>query len=156
MLTIGLRLGHSFLLSLINLSRSSTPNLTCLLLLTMATDVERIGANMPAADGNGSAVPNDINYIKKYASERDKRLGKGSGQYLDPKKSERLKHLLEDPWIESGTPIKQVVPDGGHSKFLIVGAGYGGILFAVELIKKGYSLRDIMIVDPAGGFGGTW
>ena len=39
---------------------------------------------------------------------------------------------------------------------LIVGAGFGGILSAVKLIQAGINLDDILIVDPAGGFGGTW
>lgn len=46
--------------------------------------------------------------------------------------------------------------DGGHCKVLIIGAGFGGILFAVKLIQAGYSVDDLLIVDPAGGFGGTW
>ncbi|CAK1357167.1 Ketocytochalasin monooxygenase [Cercospora beticola] len=120
------------------------------------TTTERTGAVLPAPDGNGPAVPNDHNYIQKYAYEREKRLGKGGmAQYIDSRSTE-LKKLLEDPWIDTGTPIQQVVPDGGHCKILIVGAGYGGILFAVELIKKGFTTEDIVIVDPAGGFGGTW
>ncbi|KAF2215974.1 hypothetical protein CERZMDRAFT_34840 [Cercospora zeae-maydis SCOH1-5] len=111
---------------------------------------------MPAPDGNGQAVPNDHDYIQKYALEREKRLGRGgTAQYIDSK-SAKLKKLLEDPWIATGTPIQQVVQDGGHRKIAIVGAGYGGILFAVALIKKGFSTEDILIVDPAGGFGGTW
>ncbi|KAI5358191.1 Putative FAD/NAD(P)-binding domain, FAD/NAD(P)-binding domain superfamily [Septoria linicola] len=122
-----------------------------------ATRTERIGANVPAPDGNGPAQPNDFDYVQKYALERDKRLGRGGvAQYIDPKKSEKHKHLLDDPWIAAGTPVQQVVPNGGHCKVLIVGAGYGGILFAVELIKKGFQAEDIMFVDPAGGFGGTW
>jgi len=48
------------------------------------------------------------------------------------------------------------VREGDHAKITIVGAGYGGILFAVELLKAGFKPEDLLIVDPAGGFGGTW
>jgi cation diffusion facilitator CzcD-associated flavoprotein CzcO len=48
------------------------------------------------------------------------------------------------------------VSDGGHTKFLIVGTGYGGIMYAVKLIQAGFNVDDIVFVDPAGGFGGTW
>lgn len=58
--------------------------------------------------------------------------------------------------VSAGTPINRPVPNGGHSRFLIVGAGFGGILHAVKLIKAGYSADELLMVDPAGGFGGTW
>lgn len=124
---------------------------------TETTTTQRIGANVPALDGNGPATPNDQDYISKYAVEREKRLGRGGlKQYIDPKQSAKLQHLLIDPWVEAATPVQQVVSNGGHRKAVIVGAGFGGILFAVQLIKKGFKKEDIVIVDPAGGFGGTW
>lgn len=39
---------------------------------------------------------------------------------------------------------------------LIVGAGWGGIRYAVQMIKSGIPAQNIRIIDPAGGFGGTW
>lgn len=122
----------------------------------MATVVEKAGANVPSADLNGPHVASSVNVVEKYAQEREKRLGKGLGQFVDLRHSEKFKPLLDDPWVEPGTPINQAVQDGGHCKILIVGAGYGGILFAVNLIKAGFQAEDIVIVDPAGGFGGTW
>ncbi|KAF7185996.1 FAD-binding monooxygenase ausC [Pseudocercospora fuligena] len=94
--------------------------------------------------------------LQKYAEERDKRTNKGLDQYVVLAKSEEFKILLPDPWVEPGTPINHVVHDDGHCKFLIVGAGFSGILFAVSLIKAGFSVDDLVIVDPAGGFGGAW
>lgn len=122
----------------------------------MATVVERLGANVPAADLNGPQVANSVDVVQKYAQEREKRIGKGLSQFVDLRKSVKFKSLLDDPWVEAGTPVNEVMPDGGHCRVLIVGAGYGGILFAVNLIKAGFSAEDIVIVDPAGGFGGTW
>ncbi|KAJ0423500.1 hypothetical protein BJY00DRAFT_299683 [Aspergillus carlsbadensis] len=40
---------------------------------------------------------------------------------------------------------------------LIIGAGFGGLLFAIRLIQSGtYTAQDIILLDMAGGFGGTW
>jgi hypothetical protein len=92
----------------------------------------------------------------KYALERNKRLkdgGNGSAQYLDLRKSDQHAALLEDPWIPAGEPINEVVAEGGHVKVVILGAGFGGILFAVRLIKEGWRKEDLVIVDSAGGFG---
>lgn len=69
--------------------------------------------------------------------------------------SEKYRNFVEDPWIESGTAINTPVPNDGHTKILILGAGFGGILFAVRLLQAGVKRDDIVIVDPAGGFGGT-
>lgn len=77
--------------------------------------------------------------------------------------SNRLKDLAKDPWLRttgnrhanSGTEI----PSSEQTKsarILVVGAGYGGLLFAVRLLQSGFSLGDILLVDAAGGFGGTW
>jgi cation diffusion facilitator CzcD-associated flavoprotein CzcO len=49
------------------------------------------------------------------------------------------------------------VADGGHTKVLILGAGYGALLFAVRLLETGvFKANDIVFVDAAGGFGGVW
>lgn len=50
------------------------------------------------------------------------------------------------------------MPDGGNVKFAIVGAGFAGILAAVKILQAGAAKgpEDLLIIDPAGGFGGTW
>lgn len=121
-----------------------------------ATAVQTNGVNIPAPDLNGAQIADSIDFTTKYEAERDKRLGKGLGQYVELSKSKEFGRLLEDPWVEAGTPVPEILPDGGHTKFLIIGTGYGGILLAVHLIKSGFSSSDIVFVDPAGGFGGTW
>lgn len=110
---------------------------------------------VPAPDLSGPEVAPPANY-EKYAEERNKRSGKGLGQYIDLAKSDKFTSLLDDPWIEAGAPINQVVDDGGHRKVLIVGGGFGGILFAVKLLQNGFSVDDLLIVESGGGFGGTW
>lgn len=94
---------------------------------------------------------------EKYRNERDKRLrADGVAQYVIPSKHKEYTDYLHDPNVQIGTPINRPVEDGGRCKVLIVGAGFGGILFAVKLLKTGLRLEDILLVDVAGGFGGTW
>ncbi|KAK3645413.1 hypothetical protein LTR56_009140 [Elasticomyces elasticus] len=118
--------------------------------------VETMGVNVPAPDLSGPQVAASQSFMDRYAEERDKRLNVGVREYIDPSKSEKYKHFLDDPWIEIGTPINRPVQDNGHIKVLVVGAGFGGLLFAARLMQAGFKVEDILIVDPAGGFGGTW
>jgi cation diffusion facilitator CzcD-associated flavoprotein CzcO len=48
--------------------------------------------------------------------------------------------------------------DDATYKFLILGAGYGGLLQAVRLIQAGLveGDNDLRLVESAGGFGGSW
>ena len=120
--------------------------------------VERVGTNVPAQDLNGPQVAASVDFVKKYEAEREKRLGNGgSNQYIDVRKVDKWNSLLvDDPWPEADAPINDVVPDGGSCKILIAGAGYGGLVFAVRLLQAGFSVDDLVFVDSAGGFGGTW
>lgn len=114
-------------------------------------------ANMPGLDLSDLSIAGSMNLMEKYAYERDRRIrDDGISQYINLAKSEEFKDFLKDPWIDDHTPIHQPVPDGGHTEVLIIGAGFGGILFAVNLIKAGLKAEDLLIIDTAGGFGGTW
>ncbi|CZT21100.1 related to monooxigenase [Ramularia collo-cygni] len=99
-----------------------------------------------------------ITLEERYRQEREKRTNsKHLGQYLD--RSQTSPYILtEDPWVQPGTPINRPVPEGGHVKIVIFGAGFGGLCAAVRALQTGAarSLEDILIVDYAGGFGGTW
>ena len=95
---------------------------------------------------------------ERYKQEREKRLNStGLGQYLTPKESTKY-ILAEDPWVKAGTPVNYPVPEGGHVKIAVFGAGIGGLCSAVRAILEGSasSVEDLLIVDHAGGFGGTW
>ena len=99
---------------------------------------------------------------QKYGAEAAKRLrADGLNQFvrLKESESERFRALAEDPWADhAALNAREQVKDGAKSKFLILGAGYGGLLFAVRLIEAGLANgpEDIRFVDAAGGFGGTW
>lgn len=99
-----------------------------------------------------------VDLKQKYEEERKKRqeLAGGLGQYLDKQHSAAF--LVDDPWVASGTPVHRPVPDGGHCKIVVFGAGFAGLLAAIKCLDSGAakSPSDILIVDPAGSFGGTW
>lgn len=97
--------------------------------------------------------------LAKYEEERAKRLRPdGMEQYLDIAKS-KFKQFAEDPWVNESNPYVSkpcALADGDHVKVLVVGAGYGALLFAARLIEAGFKPSDFAFVDSAWGFGGTW
>lgn len=95
--------------------------------------------------------------MQKYNEERMKRLRPdGIAQYIDLATSDKFKQYQDDPWLLEEGELVPSLSDGDHCKYLILGAGFGGLLFAARLIKAGLDVEDIRIVDSAGGFGGTW
>ncbi|KAF7348279.1 Phenylacetone monooxygenase [Mycena sanguinolenta] len=109
--------------------------------------------------GDAGVAVADPAIRQKYTEEREKRLrADGESQFLKLADSTQFKYLEDDPWVDHAafnakTPV---LASGDDIKFLILGAGYGGLLFAVHLIEAGFNAQDIRIVDRAGGFGGTW
>ncbi|KAH7001756.1 flavin-binding monooxygenase-like family protein [Macrophomina phaseolina] len=105
------------------------------------------------------AVTPDAEIQAKYAAERQRRLRPdAANQYVDLDKTEKYKYLHDDPWVDHDVLNAQTpaLKNGDECKFLILGAGYGGLIFAVRFIQAGFSPSDIRLVDSAGGFGGTW
>ncbi|POS73577.1 hypothetical protein DHEL01_v208031 [Diaporthe helianthi] len=97
----------------------------------------------------------------KYDTERNKRyeaLSAGQGERLKFRDNSLLKELDRDPWVDYGNLAKQPTPlqDGSDIRFLILGAGHCAILFAYHLIAAGFKSSEIVLVDEAGGLGGTW
>ncbi|KAH7177101.1 flavin-binding monooxygenase-like family protein [Dactylonectria macrodidyma] len=100
--------------------------------------------------------------LAKYEAENQKRQRPdGLAQYIDIPKSDKFKSFGADPWIESDKknwPLTHPpISTGGHTKVLVLGAGYGALTFAVRLIESGaFKASDFVFVDSAGGFGGVW
>jgi cation diffusion facilitator CzcD-associated flavoprotein CzcO len=97
----------------------------------------------------------------KYIAERDKRLQahpEGPAQFTDFASLDKFKHFQTDPWVDPHEPA--TVPEGINLakgvKYLIVGTGYSGLLFAVRFLEAGVALDDLVLVDPSGGYGGVW
>lgn len=109
----------------------------------------------------------DESYINqaraKYTKERLRRLRpEGNSQYsdldLDPKVETRSYKSIDDdfPAREYKHDIDHL-PDVDHQHIVIVGAGFGGLLNAVRLLQTGdFEPNDILFLDAASGFGGTW
>lgn len=99
---------------------------------------------------------------KKYEQEAAKRFRpEGSAQFvqLASAEEERLRSLAADPWVDNESLDAQEPPikNGDVHKYFTVGAGYGGILYGIQLIKRGIATPDdIRLADASGGFGGTW
>ncbi|KAF2678096.1 FAD/NAD(P)-binding domain-containing protein [Lentithecium fluviatile CBS 122367] len=97
----------------------------------------------------------------KYAQEAAKRQrSEGTKQYVDLHytDNDRLRSLIDDPFADhkalDGFPSP--LNSGDHIKFLILGAGIGGIVSAVRLVQAGFTPEQIVIAEVAGGVGGTW
>ena len=99
---------------------------------------------------------------RKYKEEANKRSRpEGSSQFvsLSGAEEDRLRALGRDPWVDHDklNSKPQPVSNDSEYKFVILGAGFGGLQFAVQLIDSGLATpHDIRFLDAAGGFGGTW
>ncbi|KAJ5822609.1 hypothetical protein N7447_004949 [Penicillium robsamsonii] len=89
----------------------------------------------------------------RYDAERKKRLRPdGPTQYvgLTDEVTNNL-HSNENIAIDNNLLQQNKV------RMVIVGAGFGGLLFAVRLLQSGFlRATEILFVDTAGSFGGTW
>ncbi|KAL0070059.1 hypothetical protein AAF712_002956 [Marasmius tenuissimus] len=98
---------------------------------------------------------------QRYFIEAEKRKRpEGSAQFVDlvDSDSDRLRHLVDDPWADHAAldALPSPLKGGDRIEFLIVGAGMGGIVQAVSLIQAGFKAEQIRIVEVGGGIGGTW
>jgi cyclohexanone monooxygenase len=84
----------------------------------------------------------------RYEHERNKRLrSDGNGQYREIKGDADFDR---DPYCEP--LVRDAIVE--ETDAVIVGAGFGGMLTAVGLVKEG--IRSFRMIDKAGDFGGTW
>lgn len=130
---------------------------------TMGLDISEKQSQQDRKEANGlteklvNGATSSAEVLAKYQQERDRRLRTdGMNQYIAPSASDRLKHFQNDPWVTSSTPNPGLdkVKSGDRFTAPIVGAGFGGMLFAARLLDAG--IDDFVLVDTAGGFGGTW
>lgn len=85
----------------------------------------------------------------KYREEREKRLRPdGNAQYLQP--AGRYAHLLDDPYVK---PVPRD-PRTDEVTFAIIGGGFAGLATGARLADAG--VRDVMIIEGGGDFGGAW
>ncbi len=136
---------------------STAPTSTTIIATATATAEVKHAVIGAESELNNLDASTAMQIQQKYNEERTKRLrSDGVSQYIDLNTSD--KHFQDDPWIDPLAPNAGVssLTDGSRCKYLILGAGFGGLLFAVRLIQAGIDVDDVRIVDSAGGFGGTW
>jgi len=95
---------------------------------------------------------------KKYGEERAKRLrDDANDQFVEISLNSKFSSFLHDPWIDPAS-IKDAAAMFPENRchVLVLGAGLGGLVYAVRMVQAGVDPADIRIVDTAGGFGGTW
>ncbi|KAF1357104.1 hypothetical protein BDV97DRAFT_374626 [Delphinella strobiligena] len=99
-----------------------------------------------------SARPSPIERLKRLRYD-------GVDQYISLNLAEHpsIKRFIDDPWDDGvESPIR--LQKGSHFQVVIMGAGYGGLLFAARLLDSdsGIKPEDILVIDSAAGFGGMW
>ncbi|KAK8017900.1 hypothetical protein PG993_014226 [Apiospora rasikravindrae] len=95
----------------------------------------------------------------KYRAECDKRRAATTfHRRVDVYRDESLASLATDPWVNHDEVAKQpaLLAEGSMVKFLVIGAGHAGLVYSAQLVQAGFSAQDIVLVDTAGGVGGTW
>ena len=86
----------------------------------------------------------------RYRSEREKRIRPdGNAQFQSF--TGDFADFDTDPWVEPGFTRDPIVD---NTTAVIVGGGFAGMLTAIQLTRHG--IRDFVIVEKAGDFGGTW
>ena len=86
----------------------------------------------------------------RYRTEREKRLRPdGNAQFRSF--TGEFADCDRDPWVTPGFTRDPIRTD---TTAVIVGGGFAGMLTAIELTRHG--IREFVIVEKAGDFGGTW
>lgn len=120
---------------------------------------------MDHANGNAdTSILLDESYIErirtKYAEERLRRLHPdGNNQYAELEEDAKSSHSLDEDLRANDEYKYESDPLCGidHQRVVIIGAGFGGLLNAVRLLQTGdFAAKDILFLDAASGFGGTW
>src|SRR4051794_15990551 len=87
---------------------------------------------------------------EKYERERAKRMTESRGVIHDLKGDEGFEEYTRDPF----TPFVAREPVTEDVDVAIIGAGMSGVVMGAKLRDAG--LRRIVLIDQAGGIGGTW
>jgi cation diffusion facilitator CzcD-associated flavoprotein CzcO len=85
---------------------------------------------------------------RKYAEERAKRLKPGRAEIVEL--TGDLAHYTEDPYTTPTT--REALSD--EVDVIVVGAGFGGLLAAVNMREAGFD--RVRLIDKAGDVGGVW
>ncbi|KAI3317085.1 FAD/NAD(P)-binding domain-containing protein [Xylariaceae sp. AK1471] len=116
-----------------------------------ARGIDTIEKNDPTAIHPLKALKLDTEAIKaRYAAERARRdVIVGVSQFKQP---QGANSRFKSDVLQSTASREPVT---ANTSVLICGAGFAGLVTAVNL-KKDYGIKDFLVIDKAGGFGGTW
>jgi cation diffusion facilitator CzcD-associated flavoprotein CzcO len=105
----------------------------------------------PSDDTPSSTPAFDPESVRdKYAEERAKRMTEDRGVLYDLRADERFAEYTKDPF----TPFTERDPVTDDVDVAIIGAGMSGVTVGAKLREQG--LGKIVLIDKAGGIGGTW
>src|SRR6478735_9265843 len=105
----------------------------------------------PSDDPRPSSPAFDPDAVRdKYAEERAKRMTEDRGVLYDLRADERFAEYTKDPFTPF-VPRDAVVEEVDVA---IIGAGMSGVTVGAKLREQG--LRKVVLIDKAGGIGGTW
>ena len=92
----------------------------------------------------------DISGLKeRYAAERARRIRKdGNDQFI--RTTGQFAGFTKDPWATRDERDSRRIT----TEVMILGGGFAGMLVAAQLRK--HAIDDVVIVERAGDFGGTW
>jgi cation diffusion facilitator CzcD-associated flavoprotein CzcO len=112
---------------------------------------------MAAAAAMAQLPPEQLKFMEE-AAKRQRPEGAKQFEELHYSDKTGLRNLVDDIFADHAALDKKPLPvkAGSHTKFLIMGAGMGGILNAIKLVQSGFKQDDIVLVEMGGGVGGTW
>jgi cyclohexanone monooxygenase len=117
--------------------------------LPSTTTITKLGASADTMMTPESPKPDAEAIAAKYRQERNKRLrGDGVSQYR--KAEGHLRKFREDV----AAPVAKRAAVTCGKRVVIIGAGFGGLIAAVNLLKQG--IEDFVIIERGSDFGGTW
>ncbi|KAL8387063.1 hypothetical protein RB595_010183 [Gaeumannomyces hyphopodioides] len=103
-------------------------------------------------------INEEAKVLERYEAERSKRSGVANFKQRASTRTESLADLSRDPWVDYDALARQpaALKDGDDTQVVILGAGHAGLIFAAEIIRAGFSPDRLVVMDEAGGVGGTW
>src|SRR6516164_6215466 len=117
----------------------------------MTKDQHQRDQDTPGMDTSDDTSDVDFEAVReKYRQERDKRMTEGRGVIHDLDHDPGYAEYLRDPF----TPFIEREPITDEVDVAIIGAGISGVTMGAKLREAG--VRRIMLIDKAGGIGGTW
>lgn len=110
-------------------------------------EYSNVRQGIPGSD-DGVAHHSVAQIQERYAAERSKRLRPDfEHQFVKLHMSDQFKHFTHDPWLPADGSTHGICLSENKVyifKFVIQGAGFGGLLYAARLVEAGFKPEDIV------------